>query len=88
MTKSETIIIRISPEAKARIARAAARSGVSISDYTRTILNNREANPDGRLAQSLVHHLCEHAEIIDCVEDSTLRKRFVDWEKSVWQSIE
>ena len=88
MIRSETIIVRVSPEEKGRIVKAAEQSGLSKTDYIRTVLENRETNPDGRLAQSLVHHLCEHAEIIDCVEDTTLRKRFVDWERSVWQSIE
>ena len=88
MTRSETIIIRVSPEEKGHITKAAKQSGLSIADYTRTVLENREANPNERLAQSLVRHLCEHAEIIDCVEDLALRKRFIDWERSVWQSIE
>ena len=88
MTRSETIIIRINSEEKYRIAKAAERSGLSVADYIRTALENREANPNGRLAQSLARCLCEHAEIIDCIEDTTLRKRFIDWERSVWQFIE
>ena len=88
MARVETIITRVSPEEKYRIAKAAEQSGLSIADYTRIILKNRENNLNGRLAQFLVRHLCEHAKIIDCVEDTTLRKRFIDWEKSVWQSIE
>lgn len=88
MTRSETIITRVSPEEKYRIAKAAEHSGLSITEYIRTVLENRETAPNSRLAQSLVRHLCEHAEIIGCVENPALRKRFIDWERSVWQSIE
>ena len=88
MTRSETIIIRINSEEKYRIAKAAERSRLSVADYIRTALEHRAANPNGRLAQSLARCLCEHAEIIDCIEDTTLRKRFIDWERSVWQFIE
>lgn len=88
MVKSETIVIRVSPESKAYIARAAEQSGVSMADYARMVLENQKVNSNGKLAQLLACHLCELAEITNCVEDPSLRKRLVNLEEKVWRFIE
>jgi len=87
MPKSESITIRVSPEEKKRITEMAGQSGLSTTDYIRATLESRDVNPDGKLAQSMVCYLCELENLMNCVEDKSLQKRFADLEKKIWPFI-
>ena len=82
-----SITVRVSPEEKKRIEENAKQFGGPISDYVRTILLNPGTDLNSCLAQSLACSLCNHAVLIEHVEDPTLRDYFEKWEEMMWQSI-
>lgn len=88
--KTETILVKVTPAEHEQLKQISEKAGFSgkIVPYIRSQALRPDANlSSGKLRQEIASLLCRHAQLVEKMDDQLLRKHFIDWEATVWQSI-
>lgn len=85
--RSYPIQFKVTQKEKALIEENSFQYGGSVSEYLRSVLFQPLKPTHGREKQKLSQLLCHHADLINQISDSELRKSFVDLEEKFWLLI-
>lgn len=86
--KNSIVHARMSASEKKEIEQLAANQGCSVSEYVRdAALHNYSNRVQQTNEQIILARLCELADLIEQIDDRSLRRKLEDWRHSTWQSI-
>lgn len=82
--RSYPIQFKVNEKEKAHIEQEAFQYGGSISEFLRSIIFQPRTPTNGRGKQQLAQLLCRHATLINQIQNSELREKFVNLEGDFW----
>ena len=83
----ESLHIRISGTDKHDIETRAKAAHLSVSEFVRTLIEKSTSEGTIGYQAELAAALCNHAKIVNRIEEGAVRHELVKWEESLWQTI-
>ena len=86
--RNTSILIKVTSQEKAQIAKNASAFGGSVSEFIRhQSLSPDEGSLDGAKMQIVVRELCRFSELIKNSDADQLRRNLEEWSENIWLSM-